>query len=113
MCDPSKVAEDWVVKGCHIKIEGVELAVRPDHHGGVCFQSVFKVTPKTQEAVARARTIAREECLRDLAMRKRWIRSLKQAMIYMLSVEGAFFDLARGRMAEVNFLIFALERYME
>lgn len=25
LCEPSKLADDWVVKGCHVHIEGVEL----------------------------------------------------------------------------------------
>ena len=29
----SAVTDDWVAKGCHIHIDWVELAVRPDHDG--------------------------------------------------------------------------------
>jgi hypothetical protein len=35
VCLPSAVADDWVKKGCHIHVHGVELTVAPDHQGGV------------------------------------------------------------------------------
>jgi hypothetical protein len=46
-------------------------------------------------------------------VRKRWIRSLDQAMTYMLSFDGEPSTLANGRMLEFRFLIIALERYTE
>src|SRR5438046_469476 len=112
MCQASKVTNDWVVKGCHIHIGAVELVVFPDHKGGVGFKPFFTVTAKNQKAVAQALKTAEERCLPDQQTRLRWIRSLNQAIDYMLSFEGEPSTLANGRMLEFKFLILALERYM-
>ncbi len=111
MCQASKVTEDWVVKGCHIHIEGVELVVRPDHKGGVCFKSFFAVNAKNRTAVVEALKLAQENCLIDPEIRKRWVRSLDQGMAFMLSSRGALASLANGRMLEFKFLRLALNRY--
>ena len=44
MCRISAVSEDWVDKGCHVHVASVELALRPDHLGGIVFRSVFSST---------------------------------------------------------------------
>jgi hypothetical protein len=113
MCQASKVTDDWVVKGCHIHIGAVELIVFPDHKGGLGFKPFFTVTARNQRAVTEATRMAQEECLPDPQVRKRWIRSLNQAMSYMLSFDGEPSTLANGRMLEFKFLIIALERYTE
>jgi hypothetical protein len=41
MCVPSVVADDWITKGCHIRVDRIELALRPNHLGGVVFSSVW------------------------------------------------------------------------
>lgn len=113
MCQASKVTGDWVVKGCHIHIGPVELVIFPDHLGSVVFRPFFAVTKKNQKAVAQALKTAREECLPHADVRKRWIRSLNQAINCMLSFEGEPSSLANGRMLEFRFLIIALERYKD
>jgi hypothetical protein len=110
MCQASKVAEDWVNKGCHVHIGAVEIAVFPNHKGGVGFEPVFSAR---NEAVVKALKTVEEECLPNHDVRAFWTRSLRQAMIYMLSVEGELSKRANGRMLEFKFLIIALDRYRE
>lgn len=111
MCQASTVTDDWVVKGCHIHVGPIELVVFPDHRGGVGFKSFFRVTSRNSDAVNQALKIAEEECLTDEQVRNRWIRSLNQAIRYMLSFDGEPSELANGRMLEFKFLILALNRY--
>jgi len=111
MCQPSVVADDWVTKGCHIHVEGVELKVSPDHLGGVVFQPVFSSTGPRK--LKRALKIARETCLPDRDVRKHWIRSAKQASTLMIDYGGVFQAWANGRKLEFKFLVIALERYGE
>jgi hypothetical protein len=113
MCQASTVADDWVKKGCHIHIGQIELAVYPDHRGGVGFKPFFAVKKGNKELVANALKTAREQCVEDPQIRKRWIRSLKQAILCMLSFDGEPSSLANGRMLEFKFLIIALERYQQ
>src|SRR6266550_4421003 len=35
ICRPSTVSDDWVFKGFHINVEGIELRVRPGHRRGM------------------------------------------------------------------------------
>jgi hypothetical protein len=109
MCVPSVVADDWISKGCHIHVDGIELAVRPDHLGGVVFFSVF-----SSPAVAAVETAihrATEECLPDHDVRERWIDSIQRAKVHLMSHRGVLRPLAVGRVAELHFLEIALRRY--
>lgn len=109
MCVPSVVADDWISKGCHIHVDGIELAVRPDHLGGVVFRSVF--SSPNDATVQTAIRRAREECLSDDDVRKRWIQSIQRAKVHLMSHSGVLRRLAVGRVAELNFLEIALRRY--
>jgi hypothetical protein len=109
MCRASVVTDDWVVKGCHIHVDGVELAVRPDHLGGVTFKKVFASTPDDVADAAIRR--ARRDCLPDPAVRDRWRRDLGRAMEYVRTYHGELAELANGRQLEFRFLIVALDRY--
>lgn len=116
MCQPSVVAPDWIGKGCHIKVNGIELAVRPDHRGGVVFRSVFSRTAFSRtadKALNAAVRVATEECLTDPDVRSRWIRQIQGAMVLMVSETGALRELATSRLAELHFLLVALRKYRE
>jgi hypothetical protein len=113
MGQASIVTNDWVVKGCHIHMGAVELAVFPDHKGGVGFRSVFAVTARNRDAINAALNSVVHDCLQDPLVRSRWIRSLRNAIIFMVSFDGEPSTLANGRMVEFKFLIDALERYRE
>ena len=94
MCKPSVVTDDWVTKGCHIHIEEVELNIFTNHLGTIDFRPVFSKTPK--ERVEWAIKIAREKCLPDQEVRKKWIKRLESARIYMADYRGARFRWQRG-----------------
>lgn len=108
MCAPSVIADDWITKGCHIKVNGIELAVRPDHLGRVAFRSVFSAPPPA--AVNDAIRIALRDCLPNPDVRRAWIRSIEGAMVHLISQSGVLRELALGRMAELSFLKIALAR---
>jgi hypothetical protein len=109
MCAPSVVADDWITKGCHIKVNGIELAVRPDHRGSIVFQSVFS-TPSSA-AVNEAIRTALRDCLPDPDVRRAWIRKVEGAMVHLISESGDLREKALGRLAELNFLMVALKRF--
>jgi hypothetical protein len=109
MCEPSIVADDWITKGCHIYVGGIELAVFPDHRGHIGFRPVFSSDSNAKGAAAVK--LAHEQCLSDSKVRMRWISHLEGARIQMLACTSILSDLARGRMAEFNFLRVALERW--
>lgn len=109
MCVPSVVADDWVVKGCHIHVDGIELALRPDHLGGFEFFTVFSSPPAASVETAIHR--AREECLPNNDVRERWIRSIQRARVHLMSHRGVLREVAVGRLAELHFLEIALRRY--
>lgn len=109
MCRPSVIADDWVVKGCHIHIGHVELVMRPNHCGEIVFRKVFASTPDSDAASAIRQ--AQEVCLPDPKVRARWRRDLERAMEYMRQYEGELEALANGRQLEFRFLIRALDRW--
>jgi hypothetical protein len=99
--------EDWVVKGCHIRVDGIELAVRPTHtfayRDGVVFKKVFRSTADVLfQAAARK---AREECLPDPAVPARWRRALVRGMAFVRSFSGEPAGMANGRQYEFLCLI--------
>lgn len=109
MCLPSVVADDWIVKGFHIHVNGIELAVRPNHTGGVKFSSVFS-GPAEADILAAIRQ-ATEECLPNHNVRNRWLESVERARLHLISHRGILRSLAIGRGAEMHFLQIALKRY--
>jgi hypothetical protein len=109
VCQASVVADDWIVKGCHIHIGNVELALRPDHRGGIVFRPVFSSTP-AHDATAAVQT-PETVCLVDPVVRAKWRRELERAMVYVRGYEGSLETLANGRQLEFRFLIHALDRY--
>jgi hypothetical protein len=115
MCRASTVADDWVVKGFHIHVDGVELAVCPTHTmtylDGFLFKAVFRST--SDEAFAIAAKKAREECLTDAAVRARWRRALEGGIAYVRSFSGEPADLANGRQYEFLRLLWHLDAYQD
>jgi len=109
MCLPSVVADDWITKGCHIHVDGIELALHPDHLGGVVFASVFSSLPEAVVEAAKRR--ARDECLPNDDERKHWIDSIQRAKVHLMSHRGDLRELAVGRVAELHFLEIALRRH--
>lgn len=118
MCRPSSVADDWVNKGCHIHVNGIELAIRPTYsphyRDGFVFKKVFPSTPDQMfQAAARK---ARDECLSDPIERGRWRQALERSMKHVRSFIGqsaTLKDLANGRQYEFLRLIRHLDAYEE
>jgi len=107
MCRISAVSEDWVGKGCHVHVSSVELALRPDHLGGIVFRPVFSTTDDWQLWVA-ARLV--EAKLDDVLWRNKLKDTIERAMTHLMGVQGPNYDLARGRLFELRMLVRALER---
>jgi hypothetical protein len=115
MCRPSTVTDDWVVKGCHIHVDGVELAVRPAHSptylDGVVFKKAFRSTP--DDVFRAAVRKAREECLPAATVRARWRRALERGRVYVRDFTGEPAAKANGRQFEFVLLIRHLVAYGE
>jgi hypothetical protein len=113
MCRPSTVTDDWVVKGCHIHVDGIELAVRPTHSAdyldGILFKRVFQST--SGEAFQAAAKRARQECLVDAKIRESWRQALRRGMEFVRSYQGELAELANGRQLEFVRLIRFLNKY--
>ena len=109
MCEPSKVTDDWVTKGCHIHVNGIELHVITNHLAEIEFRSVFAST--RPDRLRAAFKVAYEACLADPAVRTRWMQRLDMARLFMLNYEGALQHRANGRMLEFKFLKIALTRW--
>lgn len=90
-------------------MDGIELALRPDHLGGIRFSSVFSYP--TDAAVKAAVNRAENECLPNKDERKRWISSIQRARVHLISHRGGLRELAIDRGAELHFLEIALRRY--
>jgi RHS repeat-associated protein len=95
----SAVADDWAVKGAHIHVDGIELAVRPDHTASIVFRPVFSSTP---DAAVKAASKISEEALKDIGFRQRLYNACVRAINLL--------DGKCGRSAELRFLIAALEK---
>jgi hypothetical protein len=103
----SRICEDWITKGCHIHVGSVELAVRPDHRGGMVMKKVFASTSE-QDAEAAVRLAT--AWLADIQERRHLFRELLRARDFLRGDWGALTELASGRGAELTFLMAALER---
>ena len=116
MCRASTVTDDWVVKGCHIHVDGVELAVRPTHSpdylDGFVFRKIFRSTSDAAFAAAAAAK-ARDVCLADPVVRDRWRRALAGGIAYVRSFNGEPAALANGRQYEFMRLIWHLDAFEE
>ena len=110
MCRPSVVSQDWIVKGFHLHVGRVELAVRPGHVPGLSvFESCFSGAPE-RDVDAAIRTV-RARCLSDAAVWANWRDTIGRAMQYLDGQTGELADLANGRKAELTFLWHALAAY--
>jgi hypothetical protein len=109
MCQASTITDDWVTKGCHIHVDGVELNVFTNHRAEIGFRAVFSSTSagRLNQAIRTASTV----CLADPETRRAWIEKLESARAYMLGIRGELADLARGRMLEFKFLRIAIQRW--
>jgi hypothetical protein len=98
--DISKISPDWVTKGAHIKIGGIELKVLPGNGGSVVFKAVFSSDMKNADAAIRAAEIA----LQDVSFRQALLDTVERAIPYVVG-QGA-----PGKSAELKFLADALRK---
>jgi RHS repeat-associated protein len=93
-------APDWVTKGVHITVEGVELMVRPDHKGGIVFKPIGLVAKKeVEEAIKYAHKL-----LRDKEFIKKLLEISLKGRDYLKPINPA-------KSGEVHFIIKALEKF--
>lgn len=100
----SKIAPDWAIKGFHVHVDGVELALRPGQGGSIVIKPVFSSTPTS---VFNAVAGKMRNALGDLAARQHLYREAIRARDYLRSL-GA--EQALAKAGELNFLIHALEK---
>ncbi|GEM_PF-1394840 len=103
----SVVADDWITKGAHIHIGKTELAVRPGQNGEIVFKKVFS---STSDADFKSAVEVAQQALQNKDWRNKFIHSVTEARSYMHYAQGKHSDLAKGRAAELNFLLNALEK---
>ena len=110
MCRPSVISQDWIVKGFHLHVGPVEVAVRPGHRPGlIVLESCFSAAASRDvDAAIRA---VRAQCLDEPAVRVAWQRTIDRAVQYLGGQRGDLADLANGRKAELVFLWHALAVY--
>jgi hypothetical protein len=116
VCKPSVVTEDWVTKGVHIHVMGVELNIFTTHEpSGFDFRVVFSRDKKKKRKGKKVLTAAlmhiRKKCLRSKQVRKRWITRLEMARQYMIDYRGKHAGLANGKMYDFKLIRIALERW--
>ncbi|RLC18181.1 MAG: hypothetical protein DRI57_08750 [Deltaproteobacteria bacterium] len=100
----SPLAADWVNKGFHIRIDGVELAMRPGRNGTIVFKPVFSSTPAkvVKDAIRKA-----EAKLDEAETRRTVHRDAVRARDYLRSMRT---ERSLARSGELNFLIKAIEK---
>jgi hypothetical protein len=118
VCEPSVVTEDWITKGVHIHVMGVELNIFTTHRESEFdFRAVFSrdraKRRKGVNVLDAALRHVREKCLPNPKVRKRWISRLEMARQYMIDYRGEHDSLANGKMYDFKLIRIALERWGE
>jgi len=98
-----KIAADYVTKGVHIHVRGVELKVLPGAAGKILFKPVFS----SQEKIAGPAIREAERALQDPAFRAKLLDTAKRATEYLGKNE---LPGAAAKSGETNFLRIALEK---
>jgi hypothetical protein len=80
MCRISPVSEDWADKGCHLHVGKVEVALRPDHVGGIVCRRVFS---KTEDWEIEAASKLVDAALADTVWRRKLRATVERAMIFL------------------------------
>lgn len=110
ICRPSVISPDWVEKGFHIHVGDIELVIRPGHKRGMVVPKVWFTRDRGKDVKSAVRSVV-EQCLRDPAIREKWLATLDRAMAYCLKFEGQLKPLARGRLKELSLLRRKLRQY--
>jgi hypothetical protein len=101
----SEFANDWISKGFHIKIDGIELSMKPGNNGSIVFKKVFSSTPSraAQKAIDKAYAL-----LKDPSVRADFLNTAIKGRDY-LKTFGT--KAATSKSGELNFLVKALQKY--
>jgi hypothetical protein len=101
--DISSISEDWLRKGAHVKVGGVELLVLPGEGGRVVLKPYFSSTArKTAEGAMAAGELA----LRDRDFVQRLLSTVDRAIPYAAQNGNP------GKSAEFHFLSVALNKLL-
>lgn len=112
ICRPSAIYDDWVLKGFHVHVEGIELALRPGHQTGmIACKRVFRSDSWVE--IDAAKRLLIQKCLSSKIVRDRWVETLGRAMDYLNGYTGDLPDKANGRKYEFRRLQKALLAYKE
>jgi hypothetical protein len=105
----STVGRDWIQKGFHVKVDGIELRLITTSEGKIAFTPFFSADsgPAGQAAIKKA-----EFALGDPKFRKQLYDAAERARQYLgeYPLGEALSELARGRSGEMNFIMAALLR---
>jgi hypothetical protein len=107
MCQISKISIDWVRKGFHLHVHGIEVVMRPDHEGGIVFKKWFRSDSDqdAHPAIKRAK-----ELLHDIERRRVFYREARHARDFLSHVTGKMGRNAQGKCVELTFLLAALRK---
>lgn len=112
ICRPSAIYDDWVLKGFHVHVEGIELAVRPGHQPGmIAIKRVFRADSWAE--IDAAKRLLIEKCLSSKMVRDRWVQTLARAMDYLNGYRGDLPEKTNGRKYEFRRLQKALHAFKE
>lgn len=106
----SKISPDWASKGAHVKIHGIEIALKPDHKGGIALKSVFSKDSNTRKFSHAVKKL--ENSLKKTKNRKIIHKEVVKAIDYLKGMDRKTREgkLAEKKMAELHFLRVALEK---
>jgi hypothetical protein len=107
MCRISKPAFDWVTKGFHLHVHGIEVVMRPDHKGGIVFKKWFRSDSDqdAHPAIKRA-----QELLHDIEWRRTFHREARRARDFLSEITGNLQQNAQGKCVELTYLLAALRK---
>ena len=98
------VTDDWAVKGAHITVDGVELALRPNVNGGITFKPVFS---STNASALKNATAKAQQALNDPAFVKAMLEQVQAAKSHVVQYTNTG---GPARSGELHFLEAALKR---
>ena len=101
----SKMSTDWAVKGFHLTVDGVEVAMKAGPNGKVALSSVFSRDGGTKAFGAAARKVA--DALKDKKEVERMLREARRGEDYLRSQGKA---MATEKADELKRLAEALEK---
>ena len=97
----SVVSDDWAMKGCHVHLGALEIAIRPTHLGDVVFRPVFASDDPGDVRKAGEVIRGKFEDPRDPLLTQ-VTEAVQRAMEHLPGIRGGAYTMARGRLAELS-----------